>query len=74
MVTFSGKLTERSGIEKQVSFHVARHTFATLALSLGVSMEVLSKLLGHQDLKTTQIYGKIMDQAKDEAMSRMDHL
>ncbi len=67
-------LVSKAGIEKTVSFHVARHTFATMALTLGISMEILSKLLGHQDLKTTQIYGKIMDQSKDDAMSRFDNL
>jgi len=56
------------GITKNISFHISRHSFATKALTLGISMEVVSKLLGHADLKTTQIYAKIVDKAKDDAM------
>jgi len=56
------------GITKNVSFHISRHSFATKALTLGINMEVVSKLLGHADLKTTQIYAKIVDKAKDDAM------
>ncbi len=55
-------------IKKNVSFHISRHSFATKALTLGINMEVVSKLLGHADLKTTQIYAKIVDKAKDDAM------
>ena len=56
------------GITKNISFHISRHSFATKALTLGINMEVVSKLLGHADLKTTQIYAKIVDKAKDDAM------
>ncbi len=65
-------LAEKAGVTKHLSFHISRHTFATVALSRGVPIEVLSKLLGHADLKTTQIYGKIMDKAKDDAMDKFD--
>lgn len=61
-------LAEQAGISKNLSTHIARHTFATLSLSFGISMEILSKLMGHSDLSTTQIYAKIMDKAKDDAM------
>lgn len=55
-------------IKKTISFHCARHTFATVAISSGIPVEVISKLLGHNDLKTTMIYAKIMDDVKVDAM------
>lgn len=49
------------GIEKHVTTHTGRHTFATtIALGSGIPIEVVSKMLGHKDIKTTQIYAKIM--------------
>jgi integrase len=51
------------GIQKTVTTHIGRHTFATtIALGAGVPIEVVSKILGHTDIKTTQIYAKIMPQ------------
>jgi integrase/recombinase XerD len=67
-------LVEPLGLNKHVSMHSARHTFAVLALQLGIPMEVLSKLLGHRDLKTTQIYGKIVSSSMDDAMDRFNSL
>ena len=50
------------GMETPLTFHMARHTFATtICLSNGISMETLSKMLGHSNIGTTQIYGKITD-------------
>jgi site-specific recombinase XerD len=48
-----------SGIKKKLTFHMSRHSFATLTLSKGVSIESVSKMLGHTDIKTTQIYARI---------------
>jgi site-specific recombinase XerD len=48
-------------ITKKMTCHVARHSFATISLELGIPMETVSKLLGHSSIKTTQIYGKITE-------------
>jgi site-specific recombinase XerD len=56
-----------AGITKHITFHCFRHTFATLLLSKGAAMATVSKMLGHRDLKTTQIYAKVIDQSKREA-------
>ena len=50
---------EACGIEKQISFHCGRHSFATLALSKGMPIESVSRVLGHTNIVTTQIYAKI---------------
>jgi len=61
----------RAGIEKHITFHCARHTYATLQLSLGTDIYTVSKLLGHKSLKTTEVYAKIIDQKKVEAANRI---
>ncbi len=60
--------TETAHIDKKVTFHTARHTFATTLLTLGADIYTTSKLLGHTDIKTTQIYAKIVDKKKDAAI------
>jgi integrase len=60
-----------AGITKDITFHCFRHTFATLQLSKGTDIYTVSKMLGHRELKTTQIYAKIIDQAKREAADKI---
>lgn len=61
-----------AGVTKDVSFHTARHTFATMMLTLGADIYTTSKLLGHSRISTTEIYAKIIDKKKDEAMGLID--
>lgn len=61
-------------IDKSISFHCARHTFATVGLTIGIRIEVLQKLLGHKNLKETQIYAKIVDEQKSDAMKLFDSI
>ena len=60
-----------AGITKDNTFHCFRHTYATLQLFNGTDIYTVSKLLGHKDLKTTQIYAKIVDKSKREASDKI---
>ncbi|MEI2822967.1 MAG: site-specific integrase [Chitinophagaceae bacterium] len=60
-----------AGITKDITFHCFRHTFATLQLSKGTDIYTVSKMLGHRELKTTQIYAKIIDQTKRDAADKI---
>lgn len=64
----------KAGITKHITFHCGRHTFAVLQLSLGTEIYTVSKLLGHRELKTTQVYAQIMDAKKREAVNRIPEL
>ena len=64
-------MRKEAGIKKHISFHTGRHTHATMLLSLGVDIYVVSKLLGHKSITTTQVYAKIIDKTKQEAVSRI---
>lgn len=57
-----------AGINKHITFHVARHTHATMMITLGVDLYTVSKLLGHTNIQTTQIYAKIIDETKIKAI------
>lgn len=66
------KWMQDAGITKRVSFHSARHTFATLLLTYGTDLYTVSKLLGHTNIKTTQIYAKVIDEKKAEAVNLLN--
>lgn len=57
-----------------VLFHCSRHTFATMMLTLGADLYTTSKLLGHADVKMTQVYAKIINQKKDDAVNLVNGL
>lgn len=59
------------GINKYITFHCARHTFAVMMMTLGTDIYTTSKLLGHKKLETTQIYAKIVDKKKQEAVQKI---
>lgn len=59
-------------VDKVVTFHTSRHTFATLALTLGADIYTTSKLLGHQNVRTTQVYAEVIDSKKEQAISLFD--
>lgn len=65
-------IAQRAGIEKSISFHSSRHTFATRALTKGMHIEYVSKLMGHNSISTTQIYAKIVNAKLDEAMDALN--
>ena len=60
-----------AGITKDITFHCFRHTYATLQLSMGTDIYTVSKMLGHRELKTTQVYAKIIDQTKRDAANKI---
>ena len=68
------KWAKEAGITKSVCFHVSRHTFATLSLEGGVGLAEVSALLGHQNIRTTQIYAKVVDKKKVEAVNLLDKM
>ena len=66
--------SEFAGIEKHVTFHTSRHTFAVNILALGGDIYTLSKLLGHKRVATTQIYAEVLDENKKKTMQLLDKL
>jgi integrase len=61
----------KAGIEKHITFHSSRHTYATLQLTFGTDIFTVSKLLGHRHLKTTQIYANVIDEKKTIAANKI---
>lgn len=60
-------VAEYAGIKKNLTSHMGRHTFATLSLNSGIKIEVLAQMMGHSDIKTTQIYAKMVNGTVEEA-------
>ena len=69
--TYLKEVADLCGINKRLTAHVARHTFATLALNKGVSLESVSKIIGHTNIRTTMIYANVTDLKIESEMSRM---
>lgn len=65
------KWLKNAGITKHLTFHGFRHTHATLLISNGVDLYTVSKMLGHREIKTTQVYAKIIDKQKREAANKI---
>ena len=65
---------KKAGINKTITLHTARHTFATLMLTKGVDLYTTSKLLGHSEVGTTQIYARIIDKKKEEAVETLNNI
>lgn len=68
------KWVRAAGIDKTISYHCSRHTFATMMLTLGADVYTTSKLLGHSDVATTAIYAKIVDKKKVETVNLVGHI
>ncbi|MGF7077634.1 site-specific integrase [Mucilaginibacter sp. 3215] len=72
MNSYLKEIADACGINKELTYHIARHTFATtITLANGVSIESVSKMLGHSNIKTTQHYAKILDAKVSEDMGRL---
>ena len=63
---------ELAKIKLSLHSHMARHSFAVMALNMGVSIENLAKMMGHTDIKTTQIYAKVLNKSVQEEFEKMD--
>ena len=69
MNSYLGEIAGICGINKPLTMHIARHSFACLVLANGVSMEIIARMLGHSDIRTTKIYAKVIDKSIAEQMS-----
>ena len=65
-------VAKKCGIEKPVSFHLSRHSFAVLALNYGMPIESVSKILGHTNITTTQIYAKVTNAKLENDISAFE--
>ncbi|XHR97444.1 site-specific integrase [Mucilaginibacter sp. UC70_90] len=75
MNSYLKEIADACGIHKELTYHIARHTFATtVTLANGVSIESVSKMLGHTNIKTTQHYAKILDMKVAQDMSKLRKL
>ena len=65
---------EKAGIDKKITYHTSRHTFGTMMMTVGADLYTTCKLMGHADVRTTQIYAKIVDSKKIEAVDMVDRM
>lgn len=65
---------EAAGIKKHITYHCSRHTAATMWLTLGANLYVVSKLLGHRSIKVTEVYARIVDQTKIQTMNLVNDM
>ena len=73
MNSYLKEIADVCGIKKNLTFHIARHTFATtITLSNGVPIETVSKLLGHSKITTTQIYAKVIERKVSDDMIQLE--
>lgn len=66
------KWAELAGLERHLHFHLSRHTYGTMLITAGVDLYTASKMMGHADVRPTQVYAKIVDRKKEEAVSLID--
>ena len=67
-------IMEVAEIDKHITFHCARHSFAIISLLLGVKIEVVSDILGHSELTTTQRYARVVDRLREQEMDKWDKM
>lgn len=73
MNEYLGEIAEVCQIDKRITFHLARHTFATeICLTQGVPIESVSKMLGHTNIQTTQIYARVVDRKLSHDMAVLE--
>ena len=65
---------ENANINKNIHFHCARHTFATIALELGVAIATVQRIMAHQDIRTTLRYAKVVDASVKKGMMMIDEM
>ncbi len=68
------KWAKLAEIDKEITFHTARHTFATMSLTYGIDLYTVSKMLGHKNINTTQVYAKIINEKVNEAVNKLPTL
>ena len=66
------KWAELAGLDRHLHFHLSRHTYGTMLITAGVDLYTASKMMGHADVRPTQVYAKIVDRKKEEAVSLID--
>ena len=65
-------VAQYAGIDKNITTHMGRHTFAVFALNNGVSIEIVAKMLGHTNIRTTQIYAKVLNSEVEKSFDLLE--